>query len=263
MFVGVRVDSGLGNRLFQLAFLLFIAELLHAQPVLTNLHLHQTHHSSQNYYDTIFKQFNLLRREKPTRIYQENFDLGVHDWNALVDKRDDVIEFRGFFQHWVYVDGIRDKFLSMLDFSLQESLLDKYPDISQKTFVHIRGGDYIDNLYNFTKHFVNLELYYKRCQDHCPGHEFVIFTNDLPYATHLIRRTNLFPGAVVIQEDELGSLFLMSKCNACICANSTFSWWAAYLNKNRTIFLPSHFFTNPAANCDGYFFPEAIKIDCF
>jgi hypothetical protein len=259
MLVGVRVDSGLGNRLFQLAFLLFISELINAQPVRTNLNLHQTHHSSQDYYQTIFRQFTLLPQEKPVRIYQENDEMRFQNWEAVVDRRDTVVEFRGYFQQWVYVDGIRDKFISMLDFTSQEKLIDKYPDIGQKTFVHIRGGDYLGSKI----HYVNLKQYYKKCQELCEGHEFVIFTNDEPYASQLINSSGLFSGAGVIHEDELGSLFLMSKCKACICANSTFSWWGAYLNKNRPIFLPSHFYKNQYADCSGFFFPEATKIECY
>jgi hypothetical protein len=63
--------------------------------------------------------------------------------------------------------------------------------------------------------------------------EFVIFTNDVSYAL------SQFPNIPIIQESELDSLYLMSKCSGCICANSSFSWWAAYLNSERRIVIPS------------------------
>jgi len=53
----------------------------------------------------------------------------------------------------------------------------------------------------------------------------------------------------------------MSKCKGGICANSSFSWWGARLNPNRSIILPSKWFNDSRLYTDGYYFPEATIID--
>jgi len=44
--------------------------------------------------------------------------------------------------------------------------------------------------------------------------------------------------------DPWDSLLEMSSFEMIICSNSTFSWWAAFLNNNKTIVLPDHWFRN-------------------
>jgi len=55
---------------------------------------------------------------------------------------------------------------------------------------------------------------------------------------------------------------MMSKCSkGGICANSSFSWWGAFLNPNRTIIMPSRWFNSSDMWIEGYYFPGVIKID--
>ena len=83
---------------------------------------------------------------------------------------------------------------------------------------------------------------------HHENEEFVIFTNDIPYAK------NYFKDIPIIQENELDTLYLMSQAKGCICVNSSFSWWGAYLNPNRPIFMPSKWFGNILMDKSGYYF---------
>jgi hypothetical protein len=125
------------------------------------------------------------------------------------------------------------------------SILSKYPDITKKTFIHIRGTDYIDNCTHDIGLYSN--KYYEKCIELTPFKDFVVFTNDIDYAK------KIFPNTPIILESEVDSLFLMSQCAACICANSSFSWWGAYLNPNRPIFMPSKWYKNTAYQGNYYF----------
>jgi hypothetical protein len=52
------------------------------------------------------------------------------------------------------------------------------------------------------------------------------------------------------------SLALMASCTeGGICANSTFSWWGAYLNPKRTLILPNKWFNSTSFYSQGYYFP--------
>ena len=263
LFCTVKLGSGLGNQLFQLGFLHFSAVLFNAQPFLEECK--QSPHSNKNYFQSLFKNHAFLQGIKPKgqkKSIKENTQFGVENWiEKAGTPTDTILEFSGYFQQWVYMDGIRDSFLSSLDWQDQQHLKAKYPDIHSKTFVHIRGGDYLQP--GFAHHFIDLINYYRKCQRLCGESEFVIFTNDKRYAEQLVEKHNLFSGASFIHENEIDTLYLMSQCKACICANSTFSWWGAYLNTNRMVYLPSQWFKSDlyGINIEGYFFPGSTRVD--
>ena len=201
----IQLQGGLGNQLFQLAFLEYASAVSGKEWYISNVSSPATNHSSENYYETIFK-----------------------NWKQFFDKRDITQDevLLGYFQDYKFTETVKDTFISRLSFN--ETILEKYPDISKKVFIHIRGGDYKNNSF----HDVGLTNYYKKCIEECSGSEFIVFTNDIPYAKQ-------FGDYPIIEENEVDTLFLMSKCSGCICANSSFSWWGAYLNPKRRIFIPS------------------------
>ena len=89
----------------------------------------------------------------------------------------------------------------------------------------------------------------------CSEDDFVIFTNDIPYARGFL------PDTEIIEESEVDSLYLMSKSKGVICANSSFSWWGAYLNLDRPIFLPSVWFNDKRMNTSGYYFKGSTIVE--
>ena len=75
---------------------------------------------------------------------------------------------------------------------------------------------------------------------------FLIFSDDINWAKQNFDNKNLYFSE---SNDELFDFILMSKCDNNIIANSSFSWWASYLNKNKnkTIVSPKKWF-NPISN---------------
>jgi hypothetical protein len=130
--------------------------------------------------------------------------------------------------------------------------------IRDTCFLHIRGGDYV----NHGLHDVKLEPYYRRCialMKEKGITKFSVFTNDKEYATSREFLKDI--DYAFVDAPEIESLVLMSKCKAGICANSSFSWWGAYLNSNRPICMPAKWFNNPTYDISGYYFPGVFIID--
>lgn len=241
--ITVELQGGLGNQLFQLAFLDYMSEKTGKLAYINSLESPITVHSNEQYYYTLFKNWKCLYRKEHAEIIQENNKMRFQEFKIPSAN----VSFLGYFQRWEYVHPIKESFIKKLSFNT--AILQKYPNISKKVFIHIRGGDYKGNSF----HQVNLTSYYKRCIALFPESEFVVFTNDIPYA-------KTFGDFPIITENEVDTLFLMSKCAGCICANSSFSWWGAYLNQNRKICLPSKWFLCETMDISGYHFNNSIIV---
>lgn len=130
--------------------------------------------------------------------------------------------------------------------------------------VHIRRGDYIQK--GFSDIFINLSEtdYYhnaiKMINSHLANPYFFIFSNDVDWC-----KSNLsLPNSVYVDwnkgSDSIYDFYLMSQCKVNIIANSTFSFWAAYLNRNaEMVICPTRWFTYGIPEI----FPDTwIKVDC-
>ena len=237
-FVSVYLQGGLGNQLFQLAFLEYISKRNNTPDRLLTTQSPGTVHSNANYFETIFKNWctKLVSGMIVKPISEENLSLDISPYDRLI--------FHGYFQNFLYTDNIRDTFIPKLVFDSR--ILSKYPNIQNKFFIHVRGGDYLEPSKKI--HNINLTSYYNKCLELCPNEEFVVFTNDKEYTNKIFG--NKFP---IIDESELDTLYLMSQCKGGICANSSFSWWGAYLNPNRPIYMPSKWFNDPSIPGNYYF----------
>jgi hypothetical protein len=243
--ITVQLQGGLGNQLFQLAFLDYISKKTGKEKILMTLQSPNTVHSGVQYYETIFKKWRSLLNPRGVVLVGENQTMAKQSWEFLQEIYNPIC-LQGYFQRYEYIDPIRNEFISKLTFD--ESILQKY-DVSNKIAIHIRGGDYRGNVF----HEFDLKSYYQKCISMCPGFDFVVFTNDVKYARGIL-------DCEIIQEDEIDSLLLMSRCKGVICANSSFSWWGAYLNPNRPIFMPSKWFRNQ--NMEGnYYFNGVTVVD--
>jgi hypothetical protein len=242
--ITVRLDGGLGNQLFQFAFLMYVSKISGIPYFVESLDSPSTCHSRECYFESIFKQWKCYYENKCiTSTIHENPHFKVPNLE------NEIIRFTGYFQKWQYVEPIKEEFIAKLSFD--ETILEKYPDISKKFFVHVRGGDYVNHYF----HDVGLKNYYAKCLEICKGEEFIIFTNDVDYANRIM------PECEIVQESEVDTLLLMSKCKGCICANSSFSWWGAYLNPKRPIYFPNKWFNDPNMEILGYYFDGCQIVD--
>jgi len=241
----VNIMGGLGNQMFQLAALFHVAKQTRRNPYIQSL-ANPSPHSSASYFDTIFREFRSLYSTVRPAVRITEPSLAYTNWGPLLRMALNP-EISGYFQDWRYVDP---DFVPRLRFPAD--VLARYP-VNSSIFLHIRGGDYLGN----PGHDIGLDGYYQRAIAHFPGAHFLVVTNDLEYAVTRPYLVGL--KYTLVMEPEIDALYLMSQCAGGICANSSFSWWGAYLNPHRKIVMPDRWYGDPNYATEGYYFPGVIK----
>ncbi len=135
-----------------------------------------------------------------------------------------------------------------------------------KVAIHIRRGDYL----KAQQFHINLweTEYYRKAIKLFPQEKFLVFCKDnqnheLDAADREWCIENLIP---LLGEDfemyshttETDDLNAMASCKGLIAANSTFSWWAAYIGNHNNIVFPKEWFTDGVQRCE--MLDEWIKI---
>jgi hypothetical protein len=173
--------------------------------------------------------------ESITNSYNEN---GFHYTNIPYSPNLDVI---GYFQSEKYFLDCKETILYHLDFidSLDDEIVNK--DLNSCS-IHIRRGDYV-RLSEYHP-FPGMEYYIKSIDFmRSIGVEvFYLFSDDIEWCKENFKSFN---DIVYINGNiDIKDLFLMSKCKNNIIANSSFSWWGAWLNKNsnKKVIAPATWF---------------------
>lgn len=112
--------------------------------------------------------------------------------------------------------------------------------------IHIRRGDYLkgDNYKLFGQ--VCDDHYYYKAMEYIEGKlgevRYFVFSNDIEYSKYLMKNKHASFINWNVKFDSWKDMALMSKCPNLIIANSTFSWWSAWLNDNpQNIVCPKYF----------------------
>ena len=126
---------------------------------------------------------------------------------------------------------------------------------SNAVSVHIRRGDYLHPAIA-AQHGVCSVAFYKSAieyvQSISPGSVFYFFTDDAAWVQENF--TGHLPGSVLVKNNtgavSWKDMYLMSCCRHNIIANSSFSWWGAWLNGNRSkiVVAPAKWFNNANRN---------------
>ena len=186
----------------------------------------------------------------------------------------------GYFQSEKYFADIEEEVRQAFRFSeriwegIPSQLLERIRSYEQQikttmaVSVHIRRGDYLQNEEAYGG--ICTERYYKTAIEYVKKRQqdasFFVFTNDPDYAGEWIlknfgqekERFVLIEGTQ--EENGYLDLYLMSLCRHHILANSSFSWWGAYLNPSREkmVIVPHKWFGNQ--ECRDIYMENMIRI---
>jgi hypothetical protein len=229
-WVAPHLTGGIGNRLFEFAAAAGLAEKWNKAPVFFLPRCRSTDHGP---FDNIFKLF-------PTVALVDT----AESWETLEEPRDCMYRYipfsstpvtgnavvHGYRQSEKYFPsvGIVPNFNAALGNEKAATIRAKIP--SNAWFMHVRLGDYK----LLPHHQVNLKPYYEYCMNRIPKGAPLILFSDEP--EECVQYFSVEAGSrgldfsVCTNKDELVNLYMMSLCKGgAIVANSTFSWWGAYL----------------------------------
>lgn len=173
----------------------------------------------------------------------------------------------GYWQSPLFFNDIRPTLLK--DFSLRDPLPDSGAafasnmDSCQSVSVHVRRGDYASNPRVLKEFGVCSVAYYQSAiaaiRTRFPDAVFFVFSDDMEWVK---RELPVGEGAVYVKHADISDaqeMVLMSTCKHNIIANSSFSWWGAWLNQNpdKIVVAPTPWFET--ATFDAHLIPSEWK----
>ena len=273
----IRMTGGLGNQMFQYALYLKLCsmgrevkfdditeyELPNARPVMLWVFGISYPKATKDEVDRITDGYLKLTHKIRRKLFgRKSLEYPEKDCNydEQVLQRDPAY-LTGYFQSEKYFQGVEDtvrraftftdRIWKKLDRVTKNKINDYLKQIqgSNSVSVHVRRGDYLeeDGIYGG----ICTEEYYKRAiayMEMCFSDvRFYLFSNEPLWVKDWIcRNYGENTGRFVVVEgtaEETGylDLFLMSQCKSHIIANSSFSWWGAWLgsSKDKKVIAPA------------------------
>lgn len=174
-------------------------------------------------------------------------------WDGVNNLKDNVY-LDGYWQSEKYfhefADKIREDFTFKLPFSNQNADIADQIDQVQAVSLHVRRGDYVNNAKTSATHGLCSLDYYRAAIQHIikqvENPHFFVFSDDIAWVKNNLKIDS--PHQFVDHnsgEENYNDMRLMSLCKHNIIANSSFSWWAAWLNNNpqKIVIAPQNWFS--------------------
>lgn len=207
-----------------------------------------------------FRNLYIKRLVKTVREPCFNYWDGIHKVNGHT-------KFVGYWQSEKYFKHNRDIILKSFTFpEVTEPHNIKYlkfiENIENSVSLHVRRGDYISDANANARHGCCDMYYYEQAistlDSICDDTHYFIFSDDPEWVKDAFELKNMT--IIVGNSDELSfrDMQLMSLCKHHVIANSTFSWWGAWLSKNEgTVIAPKNWFADSSIDtsdiyCEGW-----------
>lgn len=197
----------------------------------------------------------ILSRPGAARLRKDSLVVEPHFqyWDGIRDAPEDCY-LRGYWQSEKYFQAhaaaIRTDFSFKLPLAGDNSLLAKKIGQVNAVSLHVRRGDYVKNPATTAMHGVCSVDYYKAAVEYLVNRVdnpvFFIFSDDMLWV-----KENLTVAAtthhVGHNEQAYDDMHLMSLCKHHVIANSSFSWWGAWLNASpdKIVVAPQQWFAHP------------------
>jgi hypothetical protein len=234
-----KLMGGLGNYMFQISAAYSIAKR-DGKELICDYSDHMVPHKPFSEYTN-----NLFRKIKFSNNVGKYTHVGESGFNyKILPKIEGSVRLNGYFQSEKYFKEIRNEILNLFDLpeDIKKKVEGKYKGLLKQDTcsLHVRRGDYL----GLPNHHPTQTIEYYNDSINIIGLDktFVIFSDDINWCKENL---DFIPNKFFISGNEdYEDMYLMSLCNHNIIANSTFSWWGAWLNKNDTkkVIAPKQWF---------------------
>ncbi|HTE24078.1 alpha-1,2-fucosyltransferase [Flavitalea sp.] len=274
--IAVQLAGGLGNQLFQYAMGRSIATRNR-----TELKLDITFFENYEWHEYSLEPFSidapiagkveLDRLKKRQESFVERFKrkyLGGHpivvqEKNLLFDAAYLAIKSPGYLFGYWQCEKYFSEFESLVRKELQIKIDPSPPNLAllneikskEAISLHIRRGNFVTvDFVNKAHGTCSMDYYQAAIQltaEKCKNPEYYIFSDDIPWVKQNLQIN--YPHVFVDINDaktDYEDLRLMYSCKHHIIANSTFSWWGAWLNKSKDklVIAPERWFADEVRN---------------
>jgi len=177
-----------------------------------------------------------------------------HYWSGFKDIRDSCY-LSGYWQSEKYFESVSE--VIRADFVFRHALEGKNLALAQQmkgcnaVSLHVRRGDYVSDVKTNSTHGVCSLDYYRDAVKHMMEHvslpHFFIFSDDIAWCReHLGLKDHCSYIDHNTGHDSYRDMQLMSLCHHHIIANSSFSWWGAWLNPSgdKIVIAPKQWFVS-------------------
>jgi hypothetical protein len=265
----VKLKGGLGNQLFQYAAGRQLSENQNVSLKLDLSYLQsenpKSRHTKRNFELDKFKikaeiatehEIRAIRRQRWKNFFKPIWIKERHDdCYEKFTKAGKTCYLDGFWQSENYFFNISEYIRSELQ--LKESFTENYfvgikeqIENSNSVSLHFRRGDYVDNpVINQFHGVCSLDYYQQAVKwmvERMKNPHFFVFSDDIQWVKKNFNSG--FPMFFIEKSDEIhhSDFYLMSLCKHNIIANSSYSWWAAWLNANdnKLVITPQKWYLN-------------------
>jgi len=246
-FITTNHRGGLGNVMFKLAATVSAAidnnvDYLFSNEFIRNsdiIHACDGYPDYRIHYQGILRNFQFL--DKLPTPYLIHTEPG-HEYNPIPYQKGTNLLLDGFFQSEKYFINNKETIINLFKITdyIESQIKEAIPDINDFISIHVRRGDYLNSPEH---HPIQTREYYQKAVEEVGiDNKFLIFSDDLEGCKDVfdfIPVKHFYTTGV----DWL-DFYTMSLCKDNIIGNSTFSWWAAYLNlnPNKKVVAPTKWF---------------------
>jgi hypothetical protein len=233
-----KLQGGLGNQLFQWAVTRHLSIKYNTEYKFELSYFNSNGWKLElnNFKNIVVEE---LDKQISLKIVNDDFNFKIIEDNSFLN---------GYWQSEKYfteIDSIIREDLKIED-SLMNYIINKYSILNENTVsLHVRRGDYIkSNNY----HPIQDIKYYEKAYDiiNDKSINVLVFSDDIEWCKQNLKFDNI---TYIEGETNIIDMYIMSLCKHNIIANSSFSWWGAWLNENKDkkVIAPINWF-GPQAN---------------